>query len=35
MREHANWHVTVYPTGALPYFELPAEFNTALEDFLR
>jgi pimeloyl-ACP methyl ester carboxylesterase len=30
-----NWQVTVYPTGALPYFEIPAEFCAAFERFLR
>ena len=35
MRARPNWHVTVYPTGALPYFELPADFNKEMDHFLR
>ncbi len=30
----ANWHWTVYEGGALPYFEHPAAFATALDAFL-
>jgi pimeloyl-ACP methyl ester carboxylesterase len=29
-----NWRCTVYETGALPYFELPARFNADLGAFL-
>lgn len=29
-----NWQVQVFPTGALPYFEVPAEFNAAWDAFL-
>jgi pimeloyl-ACP methyl ester carboxylesterase len=29
-----NWQFTVYPTGALPYFELPARVNADLQTFL-
>ena len=29
-----NWQVTVLPTGALPFFEVPAQFNSACEAFL-
>ena len=29
-----NWRVTVYPTGALPYFERPGEFIADFEAFL-
>ena len=29
-----NWRFTVFPTGALPYFEVPDDFNAALVDFL-
>lgn len=29
-----NWRITVLQTGALPYFEQPAEFNAALDHFL-
>lgn len=34
MRAQPNWRVTVYPTGALPYFEQVAEFNKELAHFL-
>ena len=34
MRERPNWRVTVYPTGALPYFERPADFNQEFGHFL-
>lgn len=29
-----NWNITVMPTGALPYFEMPAEFALEYEAFL-
>lgn len=29
-----NWRFSVFPTGALPQFEVPAEFNAALAAFL-
>ena len=29
-----NWQVSVFPTGALPYFELPQRFCAAYADFL-
>ena len=29
-----NWRFTVFPTGALPYFEVPEEFYAAYEGFL-
>ena len=29
-----NWRTTVYPAGALPYFELPQRFCSDLADFL-
>ncbi len=29
-----NWHISVLPTGALPYFEVPARFCAAFDDFL-
>lgn len=29
-----NWQITVFQTGALPYFEVPALFQTALDAFL-
>ena len=29
-----NWRVSVFQTGALPYFELPAAFNAGLQDLL-
>lgn len=30
----SNWHFTVFPTGALPYFELPDRFAEAYDAFL-
>jgi pimeloyl-ACP methyl ester carboxylesterase len=30
----ANWRFSEFPTGALPYFEVPAQFNAALDAFL-
>ena len=30
----AGWQRTVYPTGALPYFEVPEAFNADLDRFL-
>jgi pimeloyl-ACP methyl ester carboxylesterase len=30
-----NWRFTQYPTGALPYFEVPADFMRGYADFLR
>ena len=29
-----NWHFTVFPTGALPYFEVPEDFCNAYDRFL-
>jgi hypothetical protein len=29
-----NWRFTVFPTGAMPYFERPEDFNAAFADFL-
>jgi pimeloyl-ACP methyl ester carboxylesterase len=29
-----NWQIQVFQTGALPYFEVPAEFNAAMDRFL-
>ena len=29
-----NWHFSVFPTGALPYFEVPDDFCTAYDRFL-
>ena len=29
-----NWHFTVLPTGALPYFEVPEDFCNAFDGFL-
>jgi pimeloyl-ACP methyl ester carboxylesterase len=31
---HANWRFTIYPTGALPYFEVPERFCADYRDFL-
>lgn len=33
-REHPNWRVTPFQTGALPYFEVPADFLHEYDDFL-
>lgn len=33
-RGRPNWRITVYPTGAMPYFEKPADFNAELGHFL-
>jgi pimeloyl-ACP methyl ester carboxylesterase len=33
-RQRPNWRITVYPTGALPYFERAADFNAELAHFL-
>lgn len=30
----ANWRISVFPTGALPYFEVPADFIQAFDEFL-
>jgi pimeloyl-ACP methyl ester carboxylesterase len=32
-KDKPNWRITILPTGALPYFEVPAEFNAAFDDF--
>jgi len=29
-----NWHSSVFPTGALPQFEVPGEFVAAFDAFL-
>jgi pimeloyl-ACP methyl ester carboxylesterase len=29
-----NWRIQVFQTGALPYFEVPAAFNAAMDGFL-
>lgn len=34
LRVGANWHITVYQTGAMPYFEMPAEFFREMGAFL-
>jgi pimeloyl-ACP methyl ester carboxylesterase len=33
--QRANWHTTAFETGALPYFETPADFVEHYEAFLR
>jgi pimeloyl-ACP methyl ester carboxylesterase len=33
-RARPNWRITVYPTGALPYFERETDFNAELAHFL-
>ncbi|MEE4639703.1 MAG: alpha/beta hydrolase [Wenzhouxiangella sp.] len=32
--EKANWHVTVFDTGAMPYFEVPEQFVKDYDEFL-
>lgn len=34
LQQQPNWHFTVYPTGALPQFELPDRFHADLQAFL-
>jgi hypothetical protein len=34
VRDRPNWQFSVYPTGALPHFELPARFCADLQTFL-
>jgi hypothetical protein len=34
VKDHGNWQITVFQTGAMPYFEVPAEFFTAFDAFL-
>ncbi len=34
LRVGANWHTTVYQTGAMPYFEMPVEFFREMGAFL-
>jgi pimeloyl-ACP methyl ester carboxylesterase len=34
VRNRGNWHTTVYQTGALPYFEIPADFLADFDAFL-
>jgi pimeloyl-ACP methyl ester carboxylesterase len=34
LRERADWITTVYPTGALPYFEVPGPFIQDFDRFL-
>jgi hypothetical protein len=34
VRDRGNWKTTVYPTGALPYFEVPSAFHRAFDRFL-
>lgn len=31
---HGNWQTTIYPTGALPYFEVPSRFLLEFDAFL-
>ena len=30
-----NWSITVFDSGALPYFEVPREFAESYDEFLR
>ena len=34
-RTAANWRFSVFPTGALPYFEVPQDFHVAYSAFLK
>ena len=34
VKSRPNWRFTVYPTGALPHFEVPAQFTTDYQAFL-
>ncbi len=34
LQQRPNWRTTVYPTGALPYFEVPGRFCADFDDFL-
>ena len=34
VRDRPNWQIDVYPTGALAYFEVPAEFGARCDQFL-
>ena len=34
VEKRPNWSFTVFPTGALPYFEVPADFQAAFDAFL-
>ena len=34
VQNRPNWRMSVFQTGALPYFEVPAEFNAELDEFL-
>jgi len=34
MAGHPNWRFSVFPTGALPHFEVPGEFVAAYDTFL-
>jgi pimeloyl-ACP methyl ester carboxylesterase len=34
VESRANWQFSVFPTGALPYFEVPGEFCDAYDQFL-
>ncbi len=33
VKERPNWHIRVLPTGALPYFEMAAEFGAEMDRF--
>lgn len=34
VRQRANWQFSIYPTGALPQFEVPARFHADMQAFL-
>jgi pimeloyl-ACP methyl ester carboxylesterase len=34
VRERSGWRLDVFPTGALPYFEVPQQFFAAYDSFL-
>ena len=31
---HPNWRFSVFPTGALPFYEVPGDFCTTYDQFL-
>jgi len=35
VKDRPNWSVTVFETGAMPYFEQPERFCAAFDDFLQ
>jgi hypothetical protein len=33
-KDRPNWRFSVFPTGAMPYFEMPAAFLREMDEFL-